>query len=110
MCYDAYLVDLYGLIIQSNNLDYTQITGIEEDDYLEYDNVMELYNWILPLNPKDVKDKGISQQALYKIKTKIKSGNHLDSKVKVVKILLTLFKKQQMLGKSKPCKHLLLNP
>ena len=62
------------------------------------------------MKPKDVKDKGISQQAPYKIKTKIKSGKYLNPKVKVVRILLTLFKKQQMLGKSKPCKHLLLNP
>jgi hypothetical protein len=60
---------------------------------------MEFYNWILSLKTKDVKEKGISQQALYKIKTKIKSGKHLNPRVKVVKILLTLFKKQQMYGK-----------
>ncbi|HLH85624.1 MAG TPA: hypothetical protein VKU79_02025 [Thermoplasmataceae archaeon] len=75
------------------------ITGIEEDDYFEYNNVMEFYNWILTLKTKDVKDSGISQQALYKIKTKIKSGKHLNPKVRIVKILLTLFKKQQILGK-----------
>ena len=85
------------------------ITGIEEDDYLEYENIMEFYNWILSLRPKDVKDKGISQQALYKIKAKIRSRKYLNPRVKIVKILLTLFKKQQILGKSKPCKSLLLN-
>ena len=94
---------------ETNNLDETQITGIEEDDYLEYDNLREFYNWILSLKPRDVKDEGISQQALYKIKTKIRSGKHLNQRVKIVKVLLTLFKKQQILGKSKPCKSLLLN-
>ena len=94
---------------ETNNLDETQITGIEEDDYLEYDNLREFYNWILSLKPRDVRDIGISQQALYKIKTKIRSGKHLNQRVKIVKVLLTLFKKQQILGKSKPCKSLLLN-
>lgn len=66
--------------------------NLDKDSYLEYDNVMEFYNWILSLKPKDVRDKGISQQALYKIKTKIKSGKNLNPSVKVVKILLILFK------------------
>ena len=78
---------------ETNNIDETQITGIEEDDYLEYDNLREFYNWILSLKPRDVRDEGISQQALYKIKTKIRSGKHLNPRVKVVKILLTLFRK-----------------
>ncbi|MGP6220509.1 hypothetical protein [Caldiplasma sukawensis] len=77
---------------ETNNLDETQITGIEEDDYLEYHDVMEFYNWILWLKPKDVRDKGISQQALYKFKTNIKNGKPLSPKVKVVKVLLKLFK------------------
>lgn len=34
---------------------------------------------------------GISRQALYKIKAKIKSGKHLNPRVKIVKILLTLY-------------------
>lgn len=29
--------------------DETQITGIEEDDYIKYDNVLEFYDWILSL-------------------------------------------------------------
>ena len=53
------------------------VLGLDKDSYLEYDNVMEFYNWILSLKPKDVRDEGISQQALYKIKTKIKNGNIL---------------------------------
>ena len=65
--------------------------GIDDNSYLEYDNVREFYDWILTLKPKDVRDMGISQQSLYKIKTRIKSGKHLNLKVKVVKILLKLY-------------------
>ena len=76
---------------ETNNLDESQITGIDADSYLEYENLREFYDWVLTLKPRDVKNKGISQQSLYKIKTRIKSGNHLNLKVKVVKILLKLY-------------------
>ena len=76
---------------ETNNLDETQITGIEETDYLEYEYLREFYDWVLTLKPRDVKNKGISQQSLYKIKTRIKSGKHLNLKVKVVRILLKLY-------------------
>ena len=82
----------YGYIgKETNNIDETQFTGIEEGNYLECDNHMEFYDWILSLRPKDVRDKGISPQALYKIKTKIKSGKQLNLRIKVVKILLKLY-------------------
>ena len=68
------------------------VTGIDTDSYLEYENLREFYDWILTLDPKDFKDKGISQQALYKIITKIKSAKHLNQKVKVVRILLGMHK------------------
>jgi len=42
--------------------------------------------------PKDVKDKGILKRILYKIKHKIKQGKTLNSKTKIVKILLQLYK------------------
>ena len=77
---------------ESNNLDESQITGIGEDDYLEYDNVMEFYDWILSLKPKDVKDKGISQRALYKVQTNVKSGKRLNPKVRIVRSPLELYK------------------
>ena len=67
------------------------VTGIDKDSYLEYENLREFYDWILLLKPMDVRDEGISQQSLYKIKTRIKSGNHLNLKVKVVQILLKLY-------------------
>jgi hypothetical protein len=50
-----------------------QIIGIEENDPLEYENLMKFYNFILSLKPKGVKDKGISWQALHKNETEIKS-------------------------------------
>ena len=67
------------------------VTGIDDNSYPEYENLREFYDWVLTLKPRDVKNKGISQQSLYKIKTRIKSGNHLNLKVKVVKILLKLY-------------------
>ena len=67
------------------------VTGIDENSYLEYENLREFYDWILLLKPMDVRDKGISQQSLYKIKTKIKSGKQLNLRVKVVQILLKLY-------------------
>lgn len=68
------------------------VTGIDDDSCLKYDNIKESYSWVLLLKPRDVKDKGIFQQAIYKIKTKIKCRKHLNLRVKVVKILLTWFK------------------
>ncbi len=65
--------------------------GIDEDSFLEYENLREFHDWVLNLKPEDVRDKGISQQALYKIKTKIKSGKQLNPRVKVVRILLKLY-------------------
>ena len=67
------------------------VTGIDKDSYLEYENLREFYDWILLLKPMDVRDEGISQQSLYKIKTKIKSGKQLNLRVKVVQILLKLY-------------------
>ena len=62
------------------------------EQILEYGNVMEFYNWILSLRPKDVKDKGISKLALWKIKDKIRYGLTLNSKTKIITILIALYK------------------
>ena len=66
---------------ESNNLDEVSVLCIDEDSYLEYENLKGFYDWVLTLKPKDVRDEGISQQALYKNKTKTKSGKHLNPKV-----------------------------
>jgi hypothetical protein len=79
---------------ESNNLD-ENLTGIEGPEYLEYKNNKEFFDWILTLKPKDVKDKGISQQALYYQKSLIKSKKHLNVKQKVARKLLELFKENK---------------
>ncbi|MEM3185906.1 MAG: hypothetical protein QXQ39_04405 [Conexivisphaerales archaeon] len=72
---------------ESNNLDDASVLGIDPGDYLEYENLEEFYEWVLTLKPKDVRDKGISQQALYKIKAKIRKGQLLNFNTKVIKKL-----------------------
>ena len=77
---------------ESNNIEEASVLGIDDDSYLEYENIEDFKQWILSLKPKDVKDKGISKRTLYKIKHKIKQGKTLNSKTKIVKILLQLYK------------------
>ena len=50
---------------------------------------------ILSLKPKDVKDKGISKMALWKIKNKIKLDRKLNPKTKIIKILIQLYKESK---------------
>jgi len=82
---------------ESNNLE-DNLTGIEEPDYLEYTKDHEIVKsedfkqWILSLKPKDVRDKGISERELKRQKAKIRKGKQLNPKVKIVKILLQLYK------------------
>ncbi|MHB8371414.1 MAG: hypothetical protein ACYDAO_00080 [Thermoplasmataceae archaeon] len=76
---------------ESNNLDESLIFGIDDNSYLEYSNLEEFKDWVLLLKPKDVRDKGISERTLYKIKLKIKQGKQLNPKTKIVKILIELF-------------------
>ena len=76
---------------ETNNLEDNS-NGLEEPDYLEYDNIEDFKQWILSLKPKDVKDKGISERELKRQKTKIRNGKPLNPKVKIVKILLQLYK------------------
>jgi hypothetical protein len=83
---------------ETNNLDEVEITGLDEDDYLEYTkdheivNSKEFLDWVLTLKPKNVRDKGISKMALWKVKDKIRQGKQLNPKSKIVKILLRLYK------------------
>jgi len=53
----------------------------------------EFLDWVLSLRPKDVRDKGISERELKRQKAKIRKGKMLNPKVKIVKILLQLYKK-----------------
>ena len=44
------------------------------------------------MKPKDVRDKGISERELKRQKAKIRNGKQLNPKVKIVKILLQLYR------------------
>ena len=59
-------------------------------------NVEDFKQRILLLKPKEVKDKGISERTLYKIKHKIKEENILNPKTKIVKFLIQLFKETKI--------------
>jgi hypothetical protein len=80
---------------ESNNLD-DNLTGIEDPDYLEYENTDEFLRWVLSLKPKDVRGDGISERELKRQKAKIRNGKKLNPKVKIVKILLELHKKVEL--------------
>jgi len=56
---------------ESNNIDEASVLGIDDDSYLEYENIEDFKQWILSLKPKDVRDKGISKQTLWNIKKRI---------------------------------------
>ena len=44
------------------------------------------------MKPKDVRDNGISERELKRQKAKIRKGKLLNAKVKIVKILLQLYR------------------
>ena len=48
------------------------------------------------MKPKDVKDKGISERTLCKIKHRIKEENILNPKTKIIKFLILLFKETKL--------------
>jgi len=86
---------------ESNNLE-NNLTGLEEPDYLEYTKDHEIVNsvefklWVLSLRPKEVKDEEISERELKRQKAKIRKDKQLNPKVKIVKILLQLYKKTKL--------------
>jgi len=55
-------------------LDETSVFGIDDDSYIEYENIEDFKQWILSLKPKDVRDKGISKQTLWNIKERIRKN------------------------------------
>jgi len=69
---------------------------------LEFSNDHEIVknngftDWILSLKPKDVRDEGISERELKRQKAKIRKGKQLNPKVKIVKILLQLYKEVEL--------------
>jgi hypothetical protein len=73
---------------ESHNLE-ENLYGIEEPEYLEYVNIAEFSVWVLSLKPIYVKEKGISERGLERVKQKI--GNNKKLNPKTVKLLLKLF-------------------
>ncbi|MEM3907848.1 MAG: hypothetical protein QXZ17_13485 [Nitrososphaerota archaeon] len=49
---------------ESNYLEESMIMGIDDNSYIEYENLKEFYNWVLTLKPKDGRDKRISEGRL----------------------------------------------
>ena len=76
---------------ESNNLE-DNLTGIEEPDYLEFENPEDFKQWILSLKPKDVRGKGISGRNLRNFKQKVKNGKGLKNKSKITRILFEYYK------------------
>jgi len=80
-------------------LDEASIFGIDDDSYLEYENIEDFKQWILTIKPKDVRDEGISQQALYYQKSLIRNEKSLNIKQKVVRRLLEIYKESKDVSK-----------
>jgi len=76
---------------ESNNLEEASVLGIDDDSYLEYENIENFKQWILSLKPKDVRDKGISKQSLSYTKSQIRKGSSLIRKTKINEILFKLY-------------------
>jgi len=77
---------------ESNNLDESQVIGIDNGSYLEYDDINKFQEWILSLKPKDVRDKGISERGLRNFKQNIRQGKGLKNWSKIAKTLSKLYK------------------
>ena len=83
---------------ESNNLDEVSVLGIDEDSYLEYEDLKEFHDWILLLKPKDVRDIGISERELKRKKAEIRKGKRLNFNTKVNRILLSHYKSRPITG------------
>jgi len=81
---------------ESNNLDEASVLGIDDDSYLEYDNIEDFKQWILSLKPKDVRNKGISKQSLSYTKSRIRKGSGLIRETKINEILFKLYKQTKL--------------
>jgi len=72
---------------ESNNLE-GNLTGIDKTDYLEYENTEDFEQRILSLKLKDIRDEGVSERNLCKIKHKMKQEKIFNPRTKIVKILI----------------------
>ena len=79
----------------SKNLDESSVLGIDDDSYLEYENIEDFKQWILSLKPKDVKDKGISKQTLWNIKERIRK-NEMKYRSKALKEIYEVYQERKL--------------
>jgi len=79
---------------ESNNLE-DNLSGLDDPDYLEYDNIEDFKQWILSLKPKDVRDKGISKQTLWNIKKRIRK-NEMKYKSKTLKGIYKVYQERKL--------------
>ena len=80
---------------ESNNIYEASILGIDDDSYLEYENIEDFKQGILSLKPKDVKDKGISKQTLWNIKKRIRK-NEMKYKSKALKEIYKVYQERKL--------------
>ncbi len=85
---------------ESNNLDETTLTSLDNDTYLENENLAEFKEWVLSLKSKEVKTLGISECGLRNFKNKIRNGNGLKNKSKITEILLEKYLKAAKIEKN----------
>ena len=71
------------------------VFGLDEDSYLEYNNLKEFYDWVLSLRPKDVRDRGISERGLRNFKQKIRQGKGLKNSSKIARTLNEMYKSKK---------------
>jgi len=77
---------------ESNNLEEASVLGIDDDSYLEYENIEDFKQWVLSLKPKDFRGNGISERVLRNFKQKIKNGKGLKNRSKIARILFEYYK------------------
>ena len=80
---------------ESNNIDEASVLGIDDDSYLEYENIEDFKQWIISLKPKDVRDKGISKQNLWNIKERIRK-NEMKYKSKALKEIYKVYQERKL--------------
>jgi hypothetical protein len=77
---------------ESNNLDESEVLGVDSDSYETYEKVEDLdakfrkiAKKVLKLNPRDVKRFGISRQTLWNVKKKIRLSKftQISSRIKI---------------------------
>lgn len=77
---------------ESNNLDESEVLGVDSDSYQTYEDnenldskFRKIAKDVLKLNPRNVKDLGISRQTFWSMRNKIKIGqlDNISNRLKI---------------------------